>query len=102
MTQKGHAIRERSVAVIQEALRRVGLTVDVVPMEAGMMARWGKGDYEAIYMGLNFDSFDPGRNSGILEQQRLVSSLASRSAEAGDGVGGAHRRPHPPAVAHAR
>ena len=62
MTQKGHAIRERSVAVIQEALRRVGLTVDVVPMEAGMMARWGKGDYEAIYFALNFDSFDPGRS----------------------------------------
>jgi peptide/nickel transport system substrate-binding protein len=63
LTQKGHAIRERSVAVIQEALRKVGLTLDVVAMDVGaMMAKWAESDYDAMYRALNFDSFDPGRN----------------------------------------
>jgi peptide/nickel transport system substrate-binding protein len=63
LTQKGHAVRERSVAFIQEALRKVGLTVDVVTMETNaLMPRWGARDYDAIYRALNFDSFDPGRS----------------------------------------
>jgi peptide/nickel transport system substrate-binding protein len=64
LTQKGHLIRERSVSVIQEALRKVGLAVDVVTMDPPtMMGKWRATEYDAIYFGLNFDAFDPGRNA---------------------------------------
>ena len=96
-------MRERSVAVIQEALRKVGLTVDVVAMDVpAMMGKWDAGDYDAIYFGLDVRLVRSRPQPGVLEQRRLVSSLESRSAEAGDAVGSAHRRPHAPAVAHAR
>ena len=63
LTPKGHTVRERTSAIIQEALRRVGLAVDVVPLERGsMIERWSKGDYDAIYFAISFDAFDPARN----------------------------------------
>lgn len=62
ITQAGNAIRERSAAVIQEALRKVGLQVDVTPIDGRMVgAAVGRGDYDAVFFGFNFDSFDPGR-----------------------------------------
>lgn len=64
LAQKGQLIRERSLAFIQESLRKVGLTVDVVAMEnAAMGARFGAGDYDAMFNAVNYDAFDPGRNS---------------------------------------
>jgi peptide/nickel transport system substrate-binding protein len=63
LTQKGNTVRERAASVIQDQLRQVGLAVDVVPLETGaMVERWGKGEYEAMYFGVRFDSFDPARN----------------------------------------
>lgn len=63
LTQKGHSVRERSAAVIQEQLRKIGLKVDVVSLEdRSMIAQFGAGNYDAIYFAIEFDSLDPGRH----------------------------------------
>jgi peptide/nickel transport system substrate-binding protein len=63
LTQKGHSVRERTAHVVQEQLKQIGLTVDVVPLEVGMLReRFGTKDYEAMLFGFEFDSFDPARH----------------------------------------
>jgi peptide/nickel transport system substrate-binding protein len=63
LTQRGHTIRERMAAVIQEDLRRIGLAVDIVPLETGaLIARIGSGDYDAVLFGLQASSPDPSVN----------------------------------------
>ncbi len=63
LTTKGSTIRERVSSVIQDQLRRIGLPVDVVPVETGLLqSRWAKGDYDAIYYGIHSDAVDPARN----------------------------------------
>lgn len=63
LTLRGSTIRERTAAVLQEQLTRVGLAVDVVPAEQNQMIDdWGKGNYDAMYFSINSDSFDPARN----------------------------------------
>ncbi len=62
LTTKGHTIRERSAAIIQEQLAAVGLSVDVVPMELGSLLSLlmaGTGDYDAVFFSIVLDSFDP-------------------------------------------
>jgi len=62
LTQGGH-LRERVASVLQQQLRPLGITLDVVPLDVrGMFARWQKGDYEAIYFGLAASSTDPALN----------------------------------------
>ncbi len=62
ITQAGH-LRERVSSVIQEQLRLLGVTVDVVALDpGGIFQRWQKGDYEAIYFGLQASSTDPALN----------------------------------------
>jgi len=56
-------VRERSVEMIREHLRKVGLKVDPVPMEGNAMFKsLFAHAYDAIYFALEFDSLDPGRN----------------------------------------
>jgi peptide/nickel transport system substrate-binding protein len=63
LTQKGDTIRERTASVIQDDLRKVGLKVQILPTDANaIVAKWGQGDYDAIYFGLVSDTIDPGRN----------------------------------------
>ena len=63
LTQKGHSILEQSVAVLREQLGKVGLAVDVVPLEQpAMLERFFKGQYDAMYFYIAADSFDPARN----------------------------------------
>lgn len=63
LTQRGHTIRERMASLIQEDLRRIGLAVDVVPLETGaLIARIGSGDYDAVLFGLQASSADPAVN----------------------------------------
>ena len=63
LTHKGHSVRERSALMVQAHLRSVGLQVDVVPLEQGsLIESWSKGDYDAIYFGIEFDSLDPARH----------------------------------------
>jgi peptide/nickel transport system substrate-binding protein len=60
VTQKGHTIRERTCAIIQEQLQAVGLTVDVVALErTAFFSQVLGGTYEAALLQLIFDSFDP-------------------------------------------
>jgi peptide/nickel transport system substrate-binding protein len=41
LTQKGNSVREGTAAVVQEQLRKIGLKVDVVPLEAkSMRQQW--------------------------------------------------------------
>jgi peptide/nickel transport system substrate-binding protein len=63
LTLRGSTIRERTAAVLQEQLRRVGLAVDIVPSEANqMIGDFYKGNYDAMYFSFNTDSYDPARN----------------------------------------
>lgn len=63
LTQKGHSVRERTAAIIKEDLRKVGLTVDLAPLEANSMrGLWRDKKYDAILYAVEFDAFDPARN----------------------------------------
>jgi peptide/nickel transport system substrate-binding protein len=56
-------IRERTVTMLQEQFRRVGVGVDVVGVDMGsMIARWSKGDYEAIFHGFQASATDQAMN----------------------------------------
>jgi peptide/nickel transport system substrate-binding protein len=62
LTQSGH-LRERVAAVLQEQMRQFGIAVDIVPLDSqGIFMRWQKGDYDAIYFGLQASSTDPALN----------------------------------------
>ena len=64
LTQKGQSELERGAAVVREDLRKLGLTVDVVPLDPGDIAgRFvsGKG-YDAIYFHLGTSDTDPAIN----------------------------------------
>jgi len=63
LTTKGSTVRERSCQVLEQQLRQIGLQVDVLPMDPNsMFAAFGKGEYDAIYFSIEFDSIDPARN----------------------------------------
>jgi peptide/nickel transport system substrate-binding protein len=60
LTHRGHTIRERTVAVLQEQLRQVGLAVDVVALDVqALIQRWAKADYDTIYFGAQSSATDP-------------------------------------------
>jgi peptide/nickel transport system substrate-binding protein len=60
LTQKGHSIRERAAAVIQEQLRKLGIQMDVVTLEFGtVMEHWTKNDYDALLFGALQSDTDP-------------------------------------------
>jgi peptide/nickel transport system substrate-binding protein len=63
LTQKGHTIRERVVAMFQEQLRQVGLAVDVVTVDPGTLFKhYTARDYDAIYFGFESNTKDPTMN----------------------------------------
>ena len=63
LSQKGHTIRERTSSMIQQQLRAVGITVDLVMLDAGgIPRRWMQQDYDAIYFGVQSSATDPGLN----------------------------------------
>lgn len=60
LTARGDASRERTAALLQEHLRRIGLTVDVVALEAGAMyGQWTNRDYDTMFFYAAFSSFEP-------------------------------------------
>jgi peptide/nickel transport system substrate-binding protein len=60
---QGANIRERTVVVIQEQLRKAGIAVDVVGLEPrSMFGRFSGGDYESIYFGFQASALDPALN----------------------------------------
>jgi peptide/nickel transport system substrate-binding protein len=63
ITRKGNTALERGAAFLREDLRKVGLVVDVVPMDAGALVdRLERGDYEAIYFRFLTTDLDPALN----------------------------------------
>jgi peptide/nickel transport system substrate-binding protein len=62
LTQGGH-LRERVAAVLQQQIRQLGVAVDIVPLDPqGLFMRWQRGDFDAIYFGLQASSTDPALN----------------------------------------
>ena len=63
ITQKGNTALEKGAAFIRDELKKVGLAVDVVPLEVGALVdRMTKGDYDAIYFRFLTIDTDPAMN----------------------------------------
>ena len=63
VTQKGNTALEKGAAFIRDELKKVGLTVDVVPLEVGALVdRMTKGDYDALYFRFLTTDTDPAMN----------------------------------------
>jgi peptide/nickel transport system substrate-binding protein len=62
LTQAGH-VRSRTATVLQEQLRHVGLSIDVVMLDQGaLIKRWSDQDYDSIYFGVQTSATDPALN----------------------------------------
>jgi peptide/nickel transport system substrate-binding protein len=62
LSQAGH-IRGRTAAAIQSQLQQVGIGVDLVSLDpGGIVNRYGQGDYDSIYFGIQASSTDPSLN----------------------------------------
>ena len=60
---KPASVRERAAAVIAQDLGRLGVTVDVVPLEFGaLIDRVSRMDFDAAYLGFRASDTDPGSN----------------------------------------
>jgi len=60
ITQKGNTALEKGAAFVRDELKKVGLTVDVVPLEVGALVdRMTKGDYDALYFRFLTSDSDP-------------------------------------------
>jgi peptide/nickel transport system substrate-binding protein len=63
VTNRGNTIRERTVAVMQEQFRKIGVTMDVVMLERGaLIQRIISKDYDSVYFGTEITSRDPSSN----------------------------------------
>jgi len=61
LLQRGIAGVEKGAAFIRDELATIGVGLDPVGLDAGgIFARWGAGDYEAIFHRLNCSDTDPG------------------------------------------
>lgn len=60
LTYRGNTVLERSAAVLRDALKAVGIAVDVVPLEQGaLIQRMLDGKFEAIYFNFATSDLDP-------------------------------------------
>ena len=63
LTQKGRPNLERGTAVIRDELKKIGLAVDVVPLDAAaVIDRFLNGKYDAVYFSVVRSDLDPGMN----------------------------------------
>jgi len=63
LVQQGHTTRERTVSILQEQYRRLGVGVDVVGLDMGGLGkRWQSGDYDSILHGFQASHTDPAMN----------------------------------------
>jgi peptide/nickel transport system substrate-binding protein len=63
LTQKGRPNLERGAAVIRDELKKIGLTVDVVTLDAGaVIDQLLHAKYEALYFNADKSDLDPGTN----------------------------------------
>ena len=62
LSQAGH-IRGRTAAAIKSQLQQIGVGVDLVTLDpGGIVKRFGAGDYDSIYFGIQASSTDPSLN----------------------------------------
>jgi len=60
ITRAGQAGFEKTMAVVQEHLRQVGVAVDVIALQQGeIISRYTSGDFDAIYFGGRATTRDP-------------------------------------------
>ena len=60
LVQKDATIRERTAALLQEQLRRLGVGLDVVGLDlGGIVKRWMTGDYDSVFHGFQASATDP-------------------------------------------
>lgn len=60
LTYRGNLVLEREAARLRDDLRRVGLALDIVPLEQNALVdRMLRGDFDAIYFGYNVTDLDP-------------------------------------------
>ena len=60
LVQKDATIRERTVSLLQEQLRRLGIAIDIVGMDLGSIGkRWMTGEYDSIFHGFQVSATDP-------------------------------------------
>lgn len=82
VTQKGHSVRERTCAVIQEQLQAVGLTVDIVTLErTAAIAQIMSGAYEAAFLSVAIDAFDPQAQSDFWMSKGLFHFWHAQQAK---------------------
>ena len=63
VTQSGNTALEKGAAFIRDELRKVGIAVDVAPLEVGaLVGRMTKGDYDALYFRFLTTDSDPAMN----------------------------------------
>jgi peptide/nickel transport system substrate-binding protein len=63
LVQKDATIRERTVALLQEQFRALGVSLDVVGLDLGSIGkRWFAGDYDSIFHGFQASATDPAMN----------------------------------------
>jgi peptide/nickel transport system substrate-binding protein len=63
LTQKGRTSFERAAAVIHDELQKIGLTVDVVTLDAGSVIKaFLGGRYEAVFYAVSKTDLDPATN----------------------------------------
>jgi peptide/nickel transport system substrate-binding protein len=63
LVQKDVTIRERTVALLQEQLRLLGISLDIVGLDLGSIGkRWVTGDYDSIFHGWQASATDPAMN----------------------------------------
>lgn len=65
LAQQGHTVRQRAALVLQEALAKVGLQVEIASLDArSLQTRQLEGSYDAMYHALPGSDTDP---SGLME-----------------------------------
>lgn len=103
LTQKGVTSRERGAAVIRDELKKIGVAVDVVPMDLiALTTRIGTGDYEAAYFAITTTDTDPainldfwvsssgaqpwhiGQTTPATDWERRIDDLMTRQAASSD------------------
>lgn len=63
LTYRGNSSLERGAAVLRDALKAVGVAVDVVALEQGaLVQRMVTGNFEAIFFFISVTNFDPSMN----------------------------------------
>lgn len=63
LTQRGHAIRERTAAYLEQDLVKVGIDLDVVALDTpALVARLSSGDFESVLFVVQSSDTDPAAN----------------------------------------